>query len=83
MKSESDKRFIGLKFLLHFEVEHSEQFASKIFVVPNSNSAIKMTAAGNEGSLLADIHACDGTVVKSFVYILKNNLFISHIVDKI
>ena len=83
MKGQSNERFIRLELFLHLEVEHPQQFATKIFVIPNSDSTVKTTAGGNEGPLLANVHSSDGTVVKTFVYIFKDNLFVSYVVDEV
>ena len=83
MKGQSNKRFIWLELFFDFEIEHSQQFATKIFVIPNPNSTVKTTAGCNKGSLLANIHPCDGTVVETFVDIFENNLFIGYVVDKV
>lgn len=42
-----------------------------------------MTAGSDQRSLLTYVHACDGTVMKSLVYILENYLFVRYVVDEI
>lgn len=83
VKGQSYERFIRLELLLDFEIEHPQQFTAKIFVIPNSDCAVKTTAGCNEGSLLADIHPCDGTVVEAFVDIFKDNLFVGYVVYEV
>lgn len=47
MKGQSNKRLISLKLLFHLEIEHSQQLASIILVVPYSNSTVQLTTGCN------------------------------------
>lgn len=83
MKSKSNERFIGLKFFFNFEVKHSKKFAAKILIIPDPDSAVKITTSCNQRSLLTYIHSCDRIVMETFVDILEYNLFICYIVDEV
>lgn len=67
MKSKSNKRLISLKLFFHFEIEHSQQLASIILVVPDTNGAVQLTASRYQRTLFTDIHTSDAVVMESFV----------------
>lgn len=83
MKGKRDEGSIGVKVLFYFEIKHSQQFAAEIFVVPDANGAILLTAGGHKWPLFADIHASDGMVVEAFIEIFEDNFFVCEVVEQI
>lgn len=79
MKSKSNKRLISFKLFFHLEIEHSQQLTSIIFVVPDTNSAVQLTASCYQRTLFADIHTSDAVVMESFVQILEDDFFITYV----
>lgn len=58
------------------EVKHSQQFTSKILVVPDPNGTIFMTACDKQRSLQANIHPSNWTIMEAFVQVLEKYIFI-------
>ena len=87
MEGQGKKRFISLEIFFKLEVEHSQQFASIVLIVPDSNSAVLVTAGCNKGSLFTDIHpgynASKGAVrtmtKQSAVRFAKNNIRVNSV----
>lgn len=57
------------------EIEHSQQFTTIIFIVPNSYCTVLMATCGKKWSLQTQIHTSDRMIMKTFVQILKENIF--------
>lgn len=83
VEGEGDEGLVGVELLLEFEVEHPEEFAAVVLVVPDPDGAVLLAAGGDEGALLADVHARDGAVVEPLVHVLEHYLLVSHVVEQV
>ena len=83
MESQCNQGIVSFRVGLDFEVKHSEKFAPKRFVIPNSDGWIFIGTCGKQWSLLADVHAGNSFWMESFVQVLEVDLFFSGFLDDV
>lgn len=83
MESKRKQWLICIQIFFHLEVKHPQQFTSIILVIPYSDGTIQMAAGSNQRSLLADIHTRDGEIVKSFIEVFEDDLFVCEIIEQV